>query len=149
MNRNRRLVRRGTVAAFTTVAVAGLGPAGLTASGASAAAAPQTKEIASSVLGEDYRFTLTAVRSADDAYAATVRLQVYTYDGGVWTESDRATVGEADGWFWYPLTGKGGVCRFSTSAADPAPVDVSLLITPSIGCSGPEHFVVENGTIRA
>ena len=83
-------------------------------------------------------------------YAASVRLQVYTQTStGAWKESDRATVGDVDGWFWYPLTGKGAVCQFSTSAGEPAPVDVSLLVTPSIGCSQPSHFVVEQGRIHA
>ncbi|GGL62120.1 hypothetical protein GCM10010129_02160 [Streptomyces fumigatiscleroticus] len=111
-------------------------------------AGPQSREIASSVLGGDYRMTLTAVRSTGDRYAASVRLRVFVPAGDGWRESDRATVGAADGWFWYPLTGKGAVCRFSVSGRNPAPVGISLLITPSIGCSRPRHFVVESGTIR-
>jgi hypothetical protein len=33
-----------------------------------------------------------------------------------------------DGWFWFPLTGKGAICRFSTASTEPAPVAVSLLL---------------------
>ncbi|MGV9347166.1 hypothetical protein ACWDSD_20575 [Streptomyces spiralis] len=150
MSVTRTLTRRGPAAALALVTAAVLGAGAAGSSSAAPAAAPQTRQIASSVLGGDYKFTLTAVRSAGDRYAASVRLQVYSRtDGGAWKESDRATVGAVDGWFWYPLTGKGAVCRFSTSAAEPAPVDVSLLVTPSIGCSQPQHFVVEQGRIHA
>ncbi|WP_320773977.1 hypothetical protein [Streptomyces sp. CRN 30] len=147
MKSTRPPTRRRTwpiLTAATTAVLAGVGPTAPHAG----AAAPRTQEIASSVLGRDYRITLTAVRSTDDAYAASVRLRVDTYGDGGWTESDRATVGAADGWFWYPLTGEGAVCRFSTSAAEPAPVDVSLLVTPSIGCSEPQYFVIEDGRIH-
>ena len=150
MHPTRHLTRRGTAAALTLLTAAALGLTGASASNAASAAPPQTQQIASSVLGGDYKFTLTAVRSTTDAYAASVRLQVYTQTStGAWKETDRATVGDVDGWFWYPLTGKGAVCQFSTSAGEPAPIDVSLLVTPSIGCSQPSHFVVEQGSIHA
>ncbi|WP_405834862.1 hypothetical protein [Streptomyces sp. NBC_01176] len=41
-----------------------------------------------------------------------MRLRVFTRTHGAWKESDRVTVGEADGWFWYPITGSGAVCAF-------------------------------------
>ncbi|WP_417198254.1 hypothetical protein [Streptomyces stelliscabiei] len=59
------------------------------------------------------------------------------------------TVGDVNGWFWYPLTGKGAVCAFSTATTDPAPLTVSLLLTPSLGCSDPTHFVVKQGRVHA
>jgi hypothetical protein len=58
-------------------------------------------------------------------------------------------VGDVDGWFWYPLTGSGAVCEFSTASTEPAPLTVSLLITPSIGCSEPTHYVVKQGRVYA
>ena len=119
------------------------------ASGAAAKAAPQTKQIASSVLGGDYKITLTALRSPEDELAASVRLQVFTQSGGAWKESDRVTVGEVDGWFWYPLTGKGAVCDFATASTEPAPLTVSLLVTSSIGCSDPVHYLVKEGRVYA
>ncbi|MER6978028.1 hypothetical protein [Streptomyces carpinensis] len=144
------LTRRGPAAALALVTATVLGAGAAGASSAAPAAAPRTRQIATSVLGGDYRFSLTAVRSTGDEYAASVRLKVYTRtSGGAWKETDRATVGAVDGWFWYPLTGKGAVCRFSTSAAEPAPIEVSLLVTPSIGCSAPQRFVVERGRIHA
>ncbi|MFH9616091.1 hypothetical protein ACH4MM_20630 [Streptomyces pratensis] len=115
---------------------------------------PQTKprvaerrRIATSVLDGDFKFTLTALRSQTDPIAASVRLQVFTFENGAWRESDRAQVGEADSWFWFPLTGRHAVCEFSTASTEPAPVAVSLLITPSIGCSPTENFQIENGQI--
>lgn len=107
----------------------------------------ESRRIASSVLGRDYRFTLTALRSKADPLAATVHLRVFTRQGGTWKESDLATVGSPDDFFWFPLTGRQAVCTFSTSSREPAPVTVSLLVTPSIGCSPEETFQVENGSI--
>ncbi|MDX3618750.1 hypothetical protein [Streptomyces europaeiscabiei] len=140
--------RRGTAAALTVLLAAALGAAGAGASNADSAA-PKTQQIASSVLGSDYKITLTALRSTEDEYAASVRLQVYTRSAGAWKESDRVTVGDVDGWFWYPLTGKGAVCQLSTAGTEPAPLTVSLLLTPSLGCSDPAHFVVKQGRVYA
>ncbi|MEV6833925.1 hypothetical protein AB0N17_05295 [Streptomyces sp. NPDC051133] len=141
-------VRGVATAACTLLMAIGLGAADAGASDAGTAA-PRTRLIASSVLGGDYKVTLTAVRSTQDPYAASVRLRVYTHAKGVWKESDRVTVGDVDGWFWYPLTGSGAVCAFSAASTEPAPLTVSLLITPSIGCSGPAHYVVKQGRVFA
>lgn len=109
--------------------------------------ATERRRIATSVLGRDFTFTLTALRSRTDPLAASVRLQVFTFEDGAWRETDRALVGEADAWFWFPLTGRRAVCEFSTAGTEPAPVAVSLLVTPSIGCSPTENFRIENGRI--
>lgn len=140
--------RVAATAAGTLLMAAVLGAAGAGASNADSAA-PKTKLIASSVLGSDYKITLTALRSTGDQLAASVRLQVYKQTDGVWKESDRVTVGDVDGWFWYPLTGSGAVCEFSTAGTEPAPLTVSLQITPSIGCSEPAHYVVKQGRVFA
>ncbi|MDF3299177.1 hypothetical protein [Streptomyces tropicalis] len=152
MRTTRTFCRPGTAVALTALLATGLGAgvAGASPARPAAHAVPaQTRQIASAVLGGDYRITLTAVRSADDEYAASVRLRVYRYTGGAWKESDRATVGGPDAWFWYPLTGGGAVCRFSTASTGRAPVEVSLLVTPSLGCSPTHHYVVEDGHILA
>ncbi|QOV33899.1 hypothetical protein IM697_27370 [Streptomyces ferrugineus] len=146
--RHRNRTTRAALASVTLLMAGALGAAGAGTSNATAAA-PQKQRIASSVLGSDYKITLTALRSTRDEYAASVRLQVYTHSGGVWKESDRVTVGEVEGWFWYPLTGKGAVCEFSTASTEPAPLTVSLLVTPSIGCSEPAHYVVKEGRVYA
>ncbi|GAA2390097.1 hypothetical protein GCM10010420_12230 [Streptomyces glaucosporus] len=109
--------------------------------------ATESRRIATSVLGRDFTFTLTALRSPTDPLAASVRLQVFTFKDGAWRESDRALVGETDAWFWFPLTGRHAVCEFSTAGTEPAPVAVSLLITPSTGCSPTENYRIENGRI--
>ncbi|MFI1760745.1 hypothetical protein ACH41H_01525 [Streptomyces sp. NPDC020800] len=140
--------RVAATAAGTLLMAAVLGAAGAGASNADSAA-PKTKLIASSVLGSDYKITLTALRSTGDQLAASVRLQVYKQTDGGWKESDRVTVGDVDGWFWYPLTGSGAVCEFSTAGTEPAPLTVSLQITPSIGCSEPAHYVVKQGRVFA
>ncbi|MDX3843320.1 hypothetical protein [Streptomyces europaeiscabiei] len=145
---NSTRTRRGTAAALTVLLATTLGAAGAGASNADSAA-PKTRQIASSILGSDYKITLTALRSTEDEYAASVRLQVFTRSGGAWKESDRVTVGDMDGWFWYPLTGKGAVCQLSTAGTEPAPLTVSLLLTPSLGCSDPAHFVVKQGRVYA
>ncbi|MFD9902916.1 hypothetical protein [Streptomyces sp. NPDC059063] len=148
LTHTRTRTRRGAAAALTVLMAAGVAAAG-TGSSNAGTTAPQTRQIASSVLGSDYKITLTALRSTEDEYAASVRLQVYTQSGGAWKESDRVTVGDVDGWFWYPLTGKGAVCEFSTASTEPAPLTVSLLLTPSIGCSDPAHFTVKEGRVYA
>ncbi|TVL90140.1 hypothetical protein [Streptomyces sp. SAJ15] len=107
----------------------------------------QTRQIASSTLGTDLQVTLTAVRSASDPYAATVRLATYTQADGRWRLRDQETVGAADGWFWFPLTGSQAVCQFSTASAPPQPIAVSLLITPSIGCSPTHRYHLRDGEI--
>lgn len=149
----RNRTARAATAAVTLLMAGALGAAGAGTSNAgtpdSGAAAPQTRQIASSVLGGDYKITLTALRSPEDEFAASVRLQVFTQSGGAWKESDRVTVGDVDGWFWYPLTGKGAVCEFATASTEPAPLTVSLLITPSIGCSDPVHYQVREGRVYA
>ncbi|MFC5220271.1 hypothetical protein [Streptomyces coerulescens] len=149
---------RAATAAVTILMAGALGAAGAGTSNAgtpdagtsnAGTAAPQTRQIASSVLGSDYKITLTALRSPEDDLAASVRLQVFTRGDGAWKESDRVTVGDVDGWFWYPLTGKGAVCDFATASTEPAPLTVSLLITPSIGCSDPVHYLVKEGRVYA
>jgi hypothetical protein len=138
------LAGRGT-ALLTAVTALTMVAAAPVAAGGHGGQAAETRQIASSVLGEDLKFTLTAVRSAVDPLAASVRLKAFVQRDGVWRLSDQVLVGEVDGWFWFPLTGRGAICEFSTASTDPAPVAVSLLITPSVGCSPAEHFQVRNG----
>src|SRR4051794_14900515 len=70
-NLGRNRSRRAATAAVTVLMAAALGTGGAAASAATGAAAPQTHQIASSVLGSDYKVTLTAVRSTQDQYAAS------------------------------------------------------------------------------
>lgn len=150
MTRNIRRTRPAILAAgaiaAATVALTGASPA-------QAAPAPEAdathQVIASSTLGTDVRVTVTAVRSTADPLAATVKLSLYTYTDGAWHRADQTTVGGTDSWFWYPLTGPQAVCTFSTSSTPPDPIGVSLLVTPSIGCSPLYQYSVVNGHLVA
>jgi hypothetical protein len=92
---------------------------------------------------------LTAQRSTTNPLAASVRLKAFVQRGGAWSLSDQVLVGQEDGWFWFPLTGSGAVCGFSTANTNPAPIAVSLLVTPSIGCAPTEHFQLRDGRFSA
>lgn len=111
----------------------------------------ESRQIASSVLDadENTQFTLVAVRSTADPLAASVRLKAFVRQHGRFVLSDEVRVGAVDGWFWFPVTGRGAICEFSTASSNPAPVTVSLLITPAVGCSLPEHFALRDGTFEA
>jgi hypothetical protein len=113
--------------------------------------AAETRHIASSVLDadENVKFTLTAIRSTADPLAASVRLKAFARKDGRFVLTDSVRVGAVDSWFWFPLTGRGAICEFSTASTDPAPVTVSLLITPSVGCSPAEGFEVREGRFTA
>ncbi|WP_159029088.1 hypothetical protein [Streptomyces viridochromogenes] len=43
----------------------------------------------------------------------------------------------------------GAVCQLSTASTEPAPLTVSLLRRPSLGCSEPTNFVIEEGRVHA
>ncbi|MER7487734.1 hypothetical protein ABTY20_17850 [Streptomyces sp. NPDC126497] len=146
------LVRGGAVLVAATAAAAVLtAPAGSTEGAARDGRAAETRRIASSVLGADgdVKFTLTAVRSTADPLNASVHLSAFVRQHGRFVLSDEVRVGAVDGWFWFPVTGRGAVCEFSTAGTDPAPLAVSLLITPSIGCSAPERFELRDGRFEA
>jgi hypothetical protein len=154
MTRNRTLrrpPRRAVVLSAAVVALTALAPASAEASPASSPAhsqrPQQTRVIATSVLGMDYKFTLTALRSTVHTNAATVRLHVFVGKGAAWKESDSIRVGKVNAWFWFPLTGRHAVREFSTASTEPAPVGVSLLITPSIGYSPTFHYLIRHGHI--
>lgn len=111
--------------------------------------AAETRQIASSILDadENVKFTLTAIRSTADPLRASVRLKAFVRQHGKFVLSDEVRVGAVDGWFWFPVTGRGAICQFSTASTNPAPVTTSLLITPAIGCSPPRSFELRNGKL--
>ena len=39
--------------------------------------------------------------------------------------------------------------EIATASTEPAPLTVSLLVTPSIGCSDPVHYLVKEGRVYA
>ncbi|MDJ1137182.1 hypothetical protein [Streptomyces iconiensis] len=140
------------VAGSTTATASAAAPSATASASAGAEVAPAGKaveeeRIATTTLGDDYKLALTALRDTGDPYAASVRLTVYGHTSGAWKETDRVTIGETGGWFWYPLTGNGAVCRFTAGSTNPAPIEVSLTVTPSIGCSPTEHFTLKDGRV--
>lgn len=161
------LVRGGTVLATAAAVVAVLAAPGETAGARDQARTPskaqahggrtaggpaaESRQIASSVLDADrnVEFTLTALRSTADPLAASVHLKAFVRQHGRFVLSDEVRVGAVDGWFWFPVTGRGAICEFSVASSNPAPVTVSLLVTPSIGCSLPEHFELRDGKFEA
>jgi hypothetical protein len=112
-----------------TALVASTGAATATTTG-------QTRQLASATVGADLTVTVRAQRTGESS--ANVYL-AFSSHGSRWSER---VPGD---WFWYPLTGQGAVCEFSvTSLPDTKPVvGLSLLITPSIGCSDTLHYTVE------
>ena len=103
---------------------------------ATAGAAGQSTRLASATVGTDLTVTVRAQRTGESS--ANVYL-AFSSHGSQWSER---VPGE---WFWYPLTGQGAVCGFSvTSLPNTKPVvGLSLLITPSIGCSDTLRYTVE------
>ncbi|KUJ66952.1 hypothetical protein ACZ90_31490 [Streptomyces albus subsp. albus] len=150
--RIRPIALAASALAMGAVAVLGVGPAGASQSdtpGPGARINPQTNWLATSVLDKDLKVSLTAVRSTTDQYAASVELSTYTQSQGQWKLQDTERVGKKDSWFWFPLTGPQAVCEFSTASAKPQTTKVSLLITPSIGCSAVHTFHLRNSQIMA
>ena len=126
----------GLVLGITALSVTLL-PLGLAHASPPSTAATATKQIAVSTLGQDLRASLTAVRGPNDggAPAATVRVAVYKRSAGAWRLIGRLTVGATNAWFWNVVTGLGAICQFSASDVAPFPMQVRLLVSPSIGCS--------------
>jgi hypothetical protein len=128
--------RVGGLVLSVTASSAILFPLGLAHASPNPAAAT-TRQIAVSTLSQDFRATLTATRgpSGGGAAAATVSVAVYQRSAGDWKLIGRQTVGQRNSWFWNVVTGRDAVCRFSTSNVAPYPMEVRLLVSPSIGCS--------------
>jgi hypothetical protein len=106
-------------------------------SSAPRATAAEGQELGSTILGTDLKVSLRAYRTGDTE--ALVDVAAFRYSGGTWQPAWHERV--PGDWFWFPLTGKGGVC--SLAVTNGGAITVSLLITPSIGCSDPIHFTVD------
>lgn len=129
--------------AALSLAVVGTATAATAAVSAPSGATPrvaQTEgvEIGSTTLGTDIKVTIRANREAEDT--AWVNVAAFRYVNGSWQPVWHERV--PGNWFWFPLTGKGGVCSLTVGNQATPTVDVSLLITASIGCSDPVHFTV-------
>ena len=116
--------------------LAGTALAASTGATTATAVAGDTRQLASATVGTDLTVTVRAQRTGESS--ANVYL-AFSSHGSQWSER------VPGGWFWYPLTGEGAVCEFSvTSLPDTKPVvGLSLLVTPSIGCSDTLRYTVE------
>jgi hypothetical protein len=117
----------------------GAGAAGR-ANPSAAGAAAGNVQIAATTLGTGLRVTLHAYRVG--AYDALVDVAAFRYARGAWRPAWHERV--PGPWFYHPLTGENGVCTLSvTDRPGAAPtVDVSLLVSPSVGCSPVRHFTI-------
>jgi hypothetical protein len=88
-----------------------------------------------------FKVVMTVIRGpeADSGPLATVTVTGYRHTGSGWKAIANKQIGKADQWFWYPTE----VCGLTvtelkaepSSAVTADTVEVSLLITPAIGCS--------------
>lgn len=118
-------------------------PAPSPATAGTAAAVPSpagNTEIAVTTLGTDLKIVLRAYRTG--RYDALVDVAAFRHAGGAWRPAWHERV--PGPWFYAPLTGPGGVCSLRvTDRPGAAPtVDVSLLVSPSVGCAPVRHFTV-------
>jgi hypothetical protein len=105
---------------------------------APAGAAASTRTVAEATLHANTRVVVTATKVGADqgAPTATVRLAVYQRSAsGDWRLLGQRVIGKAGGWFWYVLTDPGSVCAFDLRETPTLRIGVSLLYSPSIGCS--------------
>jgi hypothetical protein len=114
---------------------------------APARAAAPTRTVAEATLHGNTRVVVTATRANADqgAPTATARLAVYQRSaGGDWRLLGQRVIGEAGGWFWHVLTGRGAVCAFDLRETPTSRIGVSLLRSPAIGCSPVSRYHLDD-----
>lgn len=139
---------RALLAGLGAVALAGILALALTSAPAGAAASTQT--VAEATLHANTKIVVTATKvSADQgAPTATARLAVYRRSAsGDWRLLGRRVIGKAGGWFWYVLTDRGSVCAFDLGETPTLEMGVSLLYSPSIGCSPTYRYQLHNSQL--
>jgi hypothetical protein len=112
------------------------------AAGATGASQPQRRQLAVTTLS-DFKVVLTATRELRHPYLATVTATGYRRSGSGWKLIATKRIGKASGWFWFSVqTCSLKTTQFKNNAVSPSPpvvrfdtIQVSLLITPAIGCS--------------
>ncbi len=118
----------------------GAGAAGRAGTPSAAGTTAGNVQIAATTLGTDLKVTLRAYQVG--TYDALVDVAAFRYARGAWRPAWHERV--PGPWFYDPLTGKNGVCSLRvTDRPGAAPtVDVSLLVSPSVGCSPVRHFTI-------
>jgi hypothetical protein len=98
---------------------------------------PQHRQLAVATLSS-FKVVLTATRTSGQPPRATVTASGYRRSGGRWKLISTQRIGQASQWFWFSVA----TCSLTTTqfqGSSPtrrvAAIKVSLLATPSIGCS--------------
>jgi hypothetical protein len=113
----------------------------------------QRRTIATTV-GGGFRVQVEATRLAGDddgAPEALLRVSAFERRDGAWRRlGDPQPVVPApdtDRFFWHVVTGAGALKGFSVSTGAPQRIEVAVLITPSIGWSDVNRYVVRDGRL--
>jgi hypothetical protein len=98
---------------------------------------PQHRQLAVAALS-NFKVVLTATRTSGQPPRATVTASGFRRSGGHWRLISTQRIGKASQWFWFSVD----TCSLTTTqfqGSSPtrrvAAIKVSLLVTPSIGCS--------------
>jgi hypothetical protein len=117
---------------------------------APAGAAASTQTVAEATLHANTKIVVTATKVGADqgAPTATARLAVYRRSAsGDWRLLGQRLIGQAGGWFWYVLTDRGSLCAFELREISTLRIGVSLLHSPSIGCSPVYRYQLHNSQL--
>jgi hypothetical protein len=126
--------RAAMMGALITAAVMLTATAAFSATGASH---PQRRQLAEATLS-NFRVVLTATRGPGNPPNATVTAAGFRRAGGRWQLISTRRIGRVNGWFWFSVD----TCSLTSTQFRSTPrtrrvasVNVSLLVTPSVGCS--------------
>lgn len=104
---------------------------------ATAASQPQRRQLAVATLSA-FKVVLTATRGPGRPPMATVTASGFRRSGGHWKLISTQRIGRVNQWFWFSVD----TCSLTTTQFQGAirtrrvaSIKVSLLVTPSIGCS--------------
>jgi hypothetical protein len=133
-------IRRIAVAVVLVTAVGLLTM--VVAASATGASQPQQRQLAVTTLS-DFKVVLTATREPGHPFLATVTAKGYRRSGSHWKLIATKRIGKTSGWFWFSVeTCSLKTTQLKNNTVSPSPpvvrfdsIKVSLLITPSTGCS--------------
>jgi hypothetical protein len=142
-----KVVRRPRALLFGRGAAALAAVLALALSSAPAGAAASTQTVAAATLHGNTKVVVTATKVGADRAAptATARLAVYQRGGsGDWRLLGQRVIGKGGGWFWFVLTDQGSVCVLDLRETPTLRIGVSLLYSPSVGCSPVSRYHLDN-----
>jgi hypothetical protein len=126
--------RAAMMGAMITAAVMLTATAAFSATGPSH---PQRRQLAEATLS-NFRVVLTVTRGPGSPPNATVTAAGFRKSRGHWRLISTRRIGRVNGWFWFSVD----TCSLTTTQFRSTPrtrrvasINVSLLATPSIGCS--------------